>query len=99
MAIKSAYELALERMAKQSPQPARKLTAEDKTKLAELDRVYTAKIAEHEFALKPKIAEARAKDDFEAAQKLEETLRAEISKLRGKLEAEKEAVRRGKNSP
>lgn len=96
MAIKSAYELALERMAKQSPQPSRKLTAKDKQKLAELDRVYSAKIAEEEFALKPKIAAARASGDFDGAQKLEETLRAEISKLREKLESEKEKVRQGK---
>jgi hypothetical protein len=93
MAIKSAYELAMERMSKQSPQPTHKLTAKDKEKLAELDRVYSAKIAEQELALKPKIAAARANGDLEGAQKLEETLRAEIAKLRKKLEVEKDAVR------
>ncbi len=95
MAIKSAYELAMERMAKQSPRSSRKLTAKDKEKLAELDRIYAAKIAEEELALKPKIAAARASGDLDGAQKLEETLRAEISKLREKLETEKDKVRRG----
>jgi hypothetical protein len=93
MAIKSAYELAMERLGKSS---APKLTGEQKARLAELDRVYTAKIAERELELKPKIAEAQAAGKLEDSEKLEETLRSEIAKLRARLEAEKEAVRRGK---
>jgi len=87
MAIKSAYELAMERLGKLS---ARKLTDAHKAKLAELDRIYTAKIAEVELDLKPKIAAAGKPEDRE---KLETTLRAEIAKLRRKLEEEKEKVR------
>jgi hypothetical protein len=93
MAIKSAYELALERM---GSQPGKKLTPQQKAKLAELDRVYSAKIAEEELSLNPKIAAARAAHDLEGSQKLEETLRAQVQKLRGKLDAAKEAVRQGK---
>jgi hypothetical protein len=92
MPIKSAYELALERM---GGQPGKKLTADQKAQLAELDRVYTAKIAECELDLKPKIAAAQANGDSDAARKLEETMRAEIAKLRNRLEAEKERVRHG----
>jgi len=43
MAIKSAYELAMERLGKSS---APKLTGEQKKKLAELDQLYTAKLAQ-----------------------------------------------------
>ena len=93
MAIKSAYDLAMERMGGRS---AQKLTAEQKAKLAELDKVYTAKIAEHELALNPQIAGARAKGDAEAVTKLEETLRNEIAKLRRQLEEKKEVVRQAK---
>jgi hypothetical protein len=93
MAIKSAYELAMERMGGQSVQ---KLTAEQKAKLAELDKVFTAKIAEQELALKPKIAASRAKGDAEEMAKLEEILRNEIAKLRRQLEEKKEAVRQAK---
>lgn len=93
MALKSAWELALERTGGKS---TTKLTGEQKAKLAELDRVYTAKIAERELELKPKIATANSAGKIEDAQKLEETLRAEIAKLRSKHEAEKEAVRQGK---
>ena len=70
-----------------------KLTGEQKAKMAELDRVYTAKIAEVELDLQPKIAAARATGDPEATGKLEETLRNEVQKLRNKLEAEKGKVR------
>ena len=87
MALKSAWELALERTGGKT---AGKLTGVQKEKLAELDRVYTAKIAEVELDLKPKIAAAGNPDD---RQKLEETLRAEIAKLRRKLEDEKDKVR------
>jgi hypothetical protein len=65
-------------------------------KLAKLDSLYRAKIAECELELKPKIAAAQAKGDAEAAQKIEETLRAEIAKLRRQLEDKKDAVRQGK---
>jgi len=93
MAIKSAYELAMERM---GGQPDKKLTEQQKTQIAEVNRIYTAKIAERELELKPKIAAARAAGKPEDAEKLEETLRSEIAKLRAKLEAEKEAVRQAK---
>lgn len=95
MALKSAWELALERTAQHAP-PSVKLTAEQKARLAELDRIYTAKIAEEEITLQPKIAAARAKGDADAAQTIEQQLRAQIDKLRRKCEAEKEAVRQAK---
>ena len=105
MAIKSAYELAMQRLAKESPGTGRKLSAADKTKLAELDQRYTAKIPEVELDLQPKIAAARAGTaragaDPEVVKKLEETLRTQVQKLRDKLEAEKDQIRQGtaKNS-
>jgi len=44
--MKTAYELAMERLA--SKEPERKLTPEQKKKLAEVDETYRAKIAERE---------------------------------------------------
>ena len=93
MALKSAWELAQERTGGKS---VAKLTSQQKAKLAELDRVYTAKIAERELELKPKIASANAAGKFEDAQKLDDILRNEIAKFRAKLEDEKEKVRQGK---
>jgi hypothetical protein len=89
MPLKSAWELALERTGGQS---AAKLTDAQKAKLAELDKIYTAKIAQEELTLKPKIATA---PDAETAQKLEDQLQTMLGRLRRKLEEEKEAVRNG----
>jgi hypothetical protein len=96
MAIKTAYDLAMEKLAAKLPPTGHKLSRVQKTKLAKLDNVYKAKIAERELDLKPKVAAAHAKGDAEAAQKFEEILRSEIAKLRARLEEEKEKVRRGK---
>jgi hypothetical protein len=93
MALKSSWELALERTGGKA---TGKLTSEQKARLAELDRVYAAKIAECELELQPKIAAARAAGDPETAGQLETMLRAEIQKLRNKLETEKDAVRQTK---
>jgi hypothetical protein len=96
MAMKSSYDLAMEKLAARLPQSGDKLTREQKVKLAKLDNLYKAKTAERELDLKPRIAAAQEKGDAEAAQKLEQILRAEIAKLHTKLEEEKEKVRRGK---
>ncbi|MGA2603093.1 MAG: hypothetical protein ABSG14_02580 [Verrucomicrobiia bacterium] len=93
MTLKSSWELALERTGGKS---TTKLTNEQKAKLAEIDRVYTAKIAERELELKPKIAAAQSAGKVEDAQKFDEILRSEIARLRAKLEAEKEKVRQSK---
>ncbi len=90
MPLKSAWELALERTGGKT---TGKLTAAQKEKLAEIDRVFTAKIAERELELKPRIAVAGTPEE---RQKLEEILRNEIAKLRAKLEDEKEKVRQAK---
>jgi hypothetical protein len=96
MAIKSAYDLAMEKLAAKLPPTGHKLRKHQKIKLAKLDAVYTARIAECELELKPKIAAARAKGDAEAAQKIEDNLRTEIAKLRRQLEDKKDAIRQGK---
>ena len=49
--MKSAYELAMERLAKSDPS-AGPLTAGQKAQLAEIDRVYKGKWAEREIFLK-----------------------------------------------
>jgi chromosome segregation ATPase len=87
--MKSSYELAMERLNKNAP--AVKLTATQKKQLAELDSKYTAKIAEREIALSGEIA--RAADDFEKAESLQQQLTAERKKLQAELEDKKEQVR------
>lgn len=88
--MKTAYELAMERLNKTAP--AAKLTGAQKKELAELDSKYAAKIAGREIALKDEMA--RAAQDFEKAEALREQLANERKKLQAELEEKKEAVRR-----
>ena len=90
--MKSAYELAMERLNKASP--AVKLTNAQKNQLAELDSKYAAKIAEREIALKDEIAKANESGEFEKGQQLEQQLLHERKKLQAELEEKKEAMRR-----
>ena len=92
MALKSSYELAMERLGK-SLGPERKLTSEQKKRLAEIDAIYKAKVAETELAFRDKIAAARGAENFEEVEKLEQTLTAERQKFRDECEAKKEKER------
>jgi hypothetical protein len=89
--MKSAYELAMERLNKTSPTV--KVTAEQKRQLAELDSKYAAKIAEREIFLKDQLADARAKGDGEAVTQLEKQLISERKTLQGELQEKKEKLR------
>jgi len=90
--MKTAYELAMERLSKTAP--AVKLTDAQKRQLAELDSKYAAKVAEREIASKDEIARAGAAGDFEKVGKLQEQWVAERKKLQAELEGKKEQVRR-----
>ncbi len=90
--MKSAYELAMERLNK--TEPTVKLTSAQKQQLAELDSKYAAKIAEREIFLKGQLAAAAAKGDFEAVGQLEKQLVSERKTIKAELEEKKEKVRK-----
>ncbi|MBM3838703.1 MAG: hypothetical protein FJ398_12210 [Verrucomicrobia bacterium] len=92
--MKSAYEIAMERLSKSSPPPAR-LTEDQKKQLAELVSVYAAKVAEREIFLKGEIAKAAANGDYEAIQQLEKQLASDRKSLQAELEEKKEKIREG----
>ena len=89
--MKSAYELAMERLAKS--QPIVKLTDEQKKHLAEVDSTFKARIAERELFLKGEIQKARSTGKFEEAESLEKQLASEIKRLQEDCEAKKEKLR------
>ena len=89
--MKTAYELAMERL--QKSVPSKKLTGAQKKKLAELDSQYAAKIAGRELALADEINTTRGTGDMEKAGKLQEQLVVERKKLLAELEEKKEQVR------
>jgi hypothetical protein len=89
--MKTAYELAMERLNQTAP--AAKLTGAQKKQLAELDSKYAAKIAEREIALRDEIAKAAAAGDAEKVELLQQQLVKERKKLQAELEEKKEHVR------
>ena len=81
--MKSAYELAMERLQKESPDQS--LSEEKKAELAELDNLYKSKLAEREVFLGGKIAEAEATGDFEALDQLQRQLTSDKKTLESEL--------------
>jgi hypothetical protein len=93
--MKSAYELAMERLAKSDPAAGRPLTPEQKARLAEIDRVYRGKVAEREIFLQKLLEEALGAQNFEEAEKIRKQIAGEKARLEEEREEEKERVRRG----
>jgi hypothetical protein len=89
--MKSAYELAMERLAKDQPTVA--LTADQKKQLAEIDSTFKARIAEKELFLKGEIQKAQLAGKFEEIESLENQLRSEVRRLQEDCEAKKEKLR------
>ena len=91
--MKSAYELAMERLEKAAPSIS--LTEDQKNEIAEVDSVYRAKIAEREVFLKDQIRKAQIAGNLEEAQSLEKQLALEMRRLQEECEAKKEKLRAG----
>ncbi len=91
--MKSAYELAMERLNKTAP--AIKLTAAQKREIAELESRCKAAIAAREIALRDETAKAAAAGEFEKVEQLQQQLVTDRRKLQAGLEDKKAAVRRG----
>jgi hypothetical protein len=89
--MKTAYELAMERLGKTAPTV--KLTAEQKLEIAELESKCAAKTAERELFLKGEIIKAIDRNDAEAVGQLEKQLLSDRKSLRAECEEKKEKVR------
>ena len=89
--MKSAYELAMERLEKKTPSVA--LTNEQKQQIAEIESTYKARIAEKELFLKDQIEKARAGGKYEESEALEKQLSVEIRRLQEDCETKKEKLR------
>ncbi len=89
--MKSAYELAMERLEKKAPSVS--LTDEQKEQIAEIDSSYRAKIAEKELFLQDQIRSARMGGRTDEAEALEKQLTIEVRRLREDCEEKKEKLR------
>jgi hypothetical protein len=89
--MKSAYELAMERLQKDSPTQI--LTEEQRKEIAEIDSLYRARIAERELLLKEQIQKETAAGKFAEVEQLQQQLATELRRLQEEREEKKERVR------
>ena len=89
--MKSAYELAMERLEKKAPSLA--LTDDQKAAIAEIDSTFKAKIAERELFLKGEIAKAQTAGNLEEATSLQKQLGLDLRRLQEEAETKKEKLR------
>lgn len=85
--VKSAYELAMARLEK--TQPAIRLTADQKARLAEVDSEIDARIAERRIFLEGQLAKASEGE----REQIRRELASELARLEEKREAKKEKIR------
>ncbi|MDK3161899.1 hypothetical protein QPK87_35915 [Kamptonema cortianum] len=93
--MKSAYELAMERL--QKSKPSVKLNDEQKKQIAEVDSLYKSKIAEREVYLQELIAKASMKGDSLEVGELKKQLAGERKKFEEEAEEKKEKIRQGQS--
>ena len=86
--MKSAFELAMERLGG----PVKHYTDEQKQQLAEIDKVFEAKIAQAKFAAADR--KQKAEGDLEKLKQIQDDMVVELASLEEKREAEKERLRR-----
>lgn len=89
--MKSAYELAMERLQQKTPTVV--LTDEQKQQIAEIESTFKARIAEKELFLKDQISKAQNSGEMEEAESLQKQLTTEIRRLQEEAETKKEKLR------
>ena len=90
--IKSAYELAMERL-EQKEGKLKPLTDEQKAAIAEADSEMQAKIAQIEITMDPQIAQVRMTGDEQQARDLEAQKAADLERARTQAEDAKKQIR------
>lgn len=89
--MKSAYELAMERLQKNAPTLV--LTEAQKEEIAEIESAALAKVAEKELFLQGEIMKEKTRGNFTEIDSLQKQLAHEIAKIRESAETKKERVR------
>lgn len=85
--MKSAYELAMERLAEDSG-PSKTLTDEQRERIAEVDRKYDARVAEEKMSVETRAAAA----PFEESMQIRETLAPALASFDEQREREKQKI-------
>lgn len=91
--LKSAVELAMEKVQKQGgPDPVR-LSDEQKERIAEIRKKFKARIAQEEITTQGQIQKARLSGDVDAAERARRKLLGEKARLQEALEREIQKIR------
>ena len=88
--MKSAYELAMERLEKNAP--TKKLTDHQKERITEINSLYGSKIAEKETFLQGEIAHEKARGNLAAVAEIQEQLTRDVRRLHADWEEKKAQV-------
>jgi hypothetical protein len=88
--MKSAYELAMERLEKK--EPTKRLSEKQKEKIAEINSLFGSKIAERETFLQGELVKERMKGDATAVAQIQDQLAREVRRLHAEWEEKKAAV-------
>jgi hypothetical protein len=92
--LKSAFDLAMERMAQRGEGLVR-LTPEQKQAIGAIESRAKAKIAEVEILFAKTLEKARESGDEKKIAEADEQMRAEIAKLKARAEEDKARARQG----
>lgn len=84
--MKSAYELAMERMERDSG-PTAKLNDEQRARMAEIDKIYDAKAAETKLSFESKVPTTQ-----EELEEIQRQMASSLQSIEDKREQEKETV-------
>ncbi len=85
--MKSAYELAMERLEKDKP--TRKLTEHQKERITEINSLYGSKIAEKETFLQGEIAREKTRGNLAAVAEIQNQLTRDVRRLHAEWEEKK----------
>jgi len=91
--LKSAWELALEKLQAQEGEPPATLSKEQKAEIADIRRRYRARIAEAEIGAESSIKKAVESGDFEGVEKIQQNLVSEKARLNREMAEEVEKAR------
>ena len=93
--LKSAWEIALEKMEAQGGEKIEELSAEQKEAIAATRRKYKARIAEAEINTAARVKQALESGQVDQLRTLQEELSLERKKLEDRMESKVESIRKG----
>ncbi len=93
--LKSAWEVALEKMEGREDMAVEKLTQEQKAAIGEIRKKYQARVAESEIGTQSRIKAALQSEAYDEVEKLQLHLAEDKQRLNREMEKEVEKIRKG----